>query len=201
MIYHRFGKQTHFLANTEQMGNQVVVLFPCASLNFRKTRMSESERTCTSPLAPSSSHLFLLSVCLLSIWIHAIHASRSPRDSPTVDLSVHPSSGVSTENIELNCHIAPASSVSPLTSSTFDNVYLSVKTDDVKPSGILLMFDDRNDQCEKNRIRDVHIDVCNATLIRVRLNHTILNETLQKIDYSCIKGSARAISSYRITRK
>ena len=63
------------------------------------------------------------------------------------------------------------------------------------------MFDDRNDQCEKNRIRDVHIDVCNATLIRVRLNHTILNETLQKIDYSCSKGSTRAISSYRIIRK
>ena len=198
MIYHRLGRQTHFRANTEQMGNQVVVLFPCVSLNFRR---GENDWTCTCPHAPVLNPLSLVSACLLSICIQAVHATRSSHESPTLHLSVHPSSGASTENIELNCHIAPTSSASPLTSSTFDNVYLSVKTDDVKPSGILLMFDDRNDQCEKNRMRDVHIDVCNATLIRVRLNHTILNETLQKIDYSCSKGSTRAISSYRIIRK
>ena len=50
MIYHRFGRQTHFRANTEQMGNQVVVLFPCASLNIRR-RESERDRTCTCPHA------------------------------------------------------------------------------------------------------------------------------------------------------
>jgi hypothetical protein len=73
-----------------------------------------------------------------------------------------------------------------------------VKTDNVKPSGILLMFDDTNDRCEINREKHVHIDVCNATLILIRMNHTVLNETLDKIDYSCTKGSAQAISSYRI---
>ena len=52
MIYHRFGRQTHFRANTQQMGNQVVVLFPCASLNFRRQESeSESDRTCTCPHA------------------------------------------------------------------------------------------------------------------------------------------------------
>jgi hypothetical protein len=121
--------------------------------------------------------------------------------NPTLQLTVHPNAGFSTENIEIRCEISQPPSISPLSSSKFDNIYLAVRTDNVKPSGILLMFDDSNDRCQVNRQRYVHIDVCNATLILIHLNHTILNDTLQKIDYSCVKGAQHATNSYRIISK
>jgi hypothetical protein len=116
---------------------------------------------------------------------------------PTVQLSVYPNAGISTDNIEVRCEISPPLTISPLSSSKFDNIYLSVKTDSVKPSGILLMFDDSSDGCRRNR-ENVQVDVCNASLILIHINHTVLNETLQNIDYSCSKGTTYASSSYRI---
>ena len=62
------------------------------------------------------------------------------------------------------------------------------------------MFDDSKDECQLNR-ENVRIDVCNASLILIHINHTILNETLEKIDYSCSKGTTYAVSSYRIISK
>ena len=119
-------------------------------------------------------------------------------DQTSLQLSVYPSSGHLTENLQIRCQITPSAQLSPLTTSKFENVYLLVRTDNVKPSGIILKFDDTNDRCETNDVKPVHVDVCNATLILIRMNHTLLNETLEKIDYSCTKGSVRADSSYRI---
>jgi hypothetical protein len=127
-------------------------------------------------------------------------SNRSTNEIPTVQLSVYPNAGVSAENIQVRCQISQPSSISPLSSSKFENVYLAVKTDNVKPSGIFLMFDDSSDGCRINR-ENVHIDVCNASLILIHINHTLLNETLQKIDYSCSKGTTYAYSSYRIISK
>jgi len=127
-------------------------------------------------------------------------SNRSTNESPTVQLSVYPNAGISADNVEVRCEIFPRSTTSSLSSSKFDNIYLSVKTDSVKPSGILLMFDDGSDGCAKNR-ENLYIDVCNASLILIHINHTILNETLQKIDYSCKKGTTYASSSYRIISK
>jgi hypothetical protein len=126
--------------------------------------------------------------------------SKDDLSKPILELSVHPNAGMSTENIEVRCQISPPSSISPLSSSKFDNIYLSVKTDNVKPSGILLMFDDSIDRCRPGR-ENVQIDFCNATLIIIHINHTILNDTLQKIDYKCWKGTTSAMSSYRIISK
>jgi hypothetical protein len=121
-------------------------------------------------------------------------------ENPTVQLSVYPNAGISTDNIEVRCEISPPSIISPLSLLKFDNIYLSVQTDSVKPSGILLMFDDSIDKCEINK-ENVRVDVCNASLIIIHINHFILNETLQKIDYSCKKGTTYAFSSYRIISK
>jgi len=115
-------------------------------------------------------------------------------------LTISPSSGSSTENIEIRCQIDQTPLLSPLTSTKFENVYLRVKTDHVKPSGIFLKFDDTNDRCETNAAKPVHIDVCNATLILIRMNHTLLNDTLDKIDYSCSKGNVQVTNSYRILK-
>ena len=126
--------------------------------------------------------------------------SDSFNEKPVVKLSVSPNAGDTAENIEVRCEISPPLAVSPLSALKFDNVYLTVKTDNVKPSGIILMFHDSTDRCQINR-EHVHVDVCNATLIRVHINHTILNDTLQKIEYSCSKGSTYAFSSYQLISK
>jgi hypothetical protein len=144
-------------------------------------------------------------VCLLFTLIDLVSSksdltNHSPNENPILQLSVHPNAGVSTENIEVRCQISQPTSISPLSSSKFDNIYLSVKTDNVKPSGILLMFDDTSDGCRQGR-ENVQIDFCNASLIIIHVNHTVLNETLQKIDYKCWKGTASATSSYRIISK
>ena len=111
-------------------------------------------------------------------------------------LSIYPNSGISTENIEVQCEI----SRSTLSNSRSENIYISVKTDHVKPSGILLMFDDKTNQCRSNR-EVIYIDICNSTLILIRINHTILNDTLKTIDYSCTQGITSATNSYRIISK
>lgn len=118
-------------------------------------------------------------------------------DRPILELSVHPTAGSSTDNIEVRCQISHPLAVSPLSSSKLENVFLAVKTDNVKPSGIFLMFDDSSDRCRINR-ENVRVDVCNASLLLVHINHTILNETLHKIDYSCSKGNTYAYGSYRL---
>ena len=126
--------------------------------------------------------------------------SNSNNDKSLVQLSVYPNAGISTANIEIRCEIISPSSISPLSTTKVENIYLYVKTDSVKPSGILLMFDDSSDECQINR-ENVRVDVCNASIIIVHINHTIVNDTLQKIDYSCSKGSTYAFSSYRIISK
>ena len=125
----------------------------------------------------------------MSVLLVSVHSS-------TIDLSVSPSSGLSPENIVLRCALSPASSS---TLAKLENVYLRVRTDDVKPGGILLMFDDGRDKCEINSAKPMEIDFCNATLIVVRMSHTLLNQTLEKIDYSCSRGTAQAMRSFHIT--
>jgi hypothetical protein len=121
-------------------------------------------------------------------------------ESPIVQLSVSPNAGYSTENIEVRCEITPPSIISPLSSSKFDNIYLSVKTDSVRPSGILLQFDDTIDRCQAIAEKKFQIDICNASLILIHITHTIVNDTLQKIDYVCSKGNTYVHSSYRIIK-
>lgn len=140
-------------------------------------------------------------VYVLFILINLVSSNTDlSTDNPTVKLSVSPTSGYSAENIEIRCEISPSLIVSSLSTAKFDNVYMSVKTDSVKPSGIILKFDDSTDRCHVNR-ENVDIVSCNATLIRIRITHTILNETLQNIDYSCSKGSVYANGSYRLMSK
>ncbi len=98
------------------------------------------------------------------VLLKTVLSNPSVNEESTMKLSVHPSSGSSTDNIEVRCEVSSPPLISPLASTTFENIYLSVKTDGVIPSGILLMFDDRSDRCEKNR-DNVQIDVCNASLV------------------------------------
>lgn len=121
----------------------------------------------------------------------------SGNENPIVQLSVYPNAGISASNIEVRCEISLPPTISSLSSSKFDNVYLSVQTDSVKPSGILLMYEDSTDRCRVNR-DNVQLDVCNSSLILIHINHTILNDTLQKIDYSCKKGSIYAFTQYQL---
>ncbi|CAF3381311.1 unnamed protein product [Rotaria sp. Silwood1] len=150
----------------------------------------------------SSLLLYLFNVCLLLTVIDLVLSktelsNRSTNESPILQLSVYPNAGTASEKIKVRCEISQPTSISPLSSSKFDNVFLSVKTDHVKPSGILLMFDDTADGCRSNR-DNIDIDVCNASLILIHISHTILNETLEKIDYACAKGSTEVMSSYSI---
>ncbi|CAF0914128.1 unnamed protein product [Rotaria sordida] len=152
----------------------------------------------------SSLLLHLFNVCLLITFINLVLSqtdlsNHSTNESPTLQLSVYPNAGTATEKIEVRCEISQPTSVSPLSSLKFENVFLSVKTDHVKPSGILLMFDDTTDGCRTNR-ENIHVDSCNASLILIHISHTIVNETLEKIDYACVKGSTEVISSYQIRK-
>lgn len=124
----------------------------------------------------------------------------SSNPNPIVQLSVYPSSGVSLDNIQVRCQMTLSSSSSP-SPSNYDNAYLSVRTDNVRPSGILLMVDHYSNQCRINRAKYLHVDVCNRSLVLVRINHTLLNDSLHTIDYWCNKGDVDAFTSYRITSK
>ncbi|CAF3319954.1 unnamed protein product [Rotaria socialis] len=152
----------------------------------------------------SSLQLHLFHVCFLISFIDLASSkidlpNRSTNESPIIELSIYPSAGAATERIQVRCEILQSTSSAPLSSSQFEPVYLSVKTGLVRPSGILIMFDDITDVCRLNR-PDLNVDVCNASLILFHVTHTVLNETLDKIDYSCIKGSTTAIRSYRIKK-
>lgn len=145
---------------------------------------------------------FCFLVLILFILINLVSSNTDlSTNDPVVKLSVSPTSGYSAENIEVRCEISPPLIVSSLSTSKFDNVYLSVKTDNVKPSGIILKFDDSTDRCQINKKENVLLDVCNATSIHIRITHSILNETLEKIDYSCSKGTAYSSSSYQLLSK
>lgn len=63
------------------------------------------------------------------------------------------------------------------------------------------MYDNTRHQCLTNKRESIMVDTCNSSLILIRINHTILNDTLQKIDYVCRQGEVYAISSYRIFSK
>ncbi|UJR10641.1 hypothetical protein I4U23_014836 [Adineta vaga] len=139
-----------------------------------------------------STSLFLLvfNICLLCTFIKL---TVSNNEDPSIQLYVHPEHGFLTENIEVRCQIK--------TPSIYENIYLSVKTDNVKPSGILLMVDNRVNQCRINKEKFIHITVCNSTLIIIHIDHTILNDTLNTIDYSCSQGDDHVVNSYRILRQ
>jgi hypothetical protein len=106
---------------------------------------------------------------------------------------VYPNFGFSTENIELRCQIIEA--------SRYDNVYLIVKTDYVKPSGILLMVDNTANQCRINKEKFIHVHICNSSLILIQVNHVLLNDSLHTIDYVCNQGEDNVHTSYRILSK
>ena len=127
-------------------------------------------------------------------------SSLSMNDQPVLQLSVHPTHGLSTKNIEIRCRITPSLS-NPSAASNFENVYVSVKSDNVKPSGILLMVDNYANECRINREKSLHIIICNRTHVLIRVNHTILNHTRHTIDYACTKGDIIARATYRIAGK
>ncbi|CAM4756574.1 unnamed protein product [Rotaria magnacalcarata] len=114
-------------------------------------------------------------------------------DNTIIQLSVYPNHGFSPENIEVRCQITEP--------SIYNNIYLSVQTDNVKPSGIILMVDHTINRCRTNKKQYINVKICNSSLILVHINHIILNDTLQRIDYVCSQGEVDAISSYRILRE
>lgn len=132
-----------------------------------------------------------------SLSTHA-SSSLSSSDQPVLQLSIYPSHGISAENIEIRCLIRPSIS-NPSAPANFENVYLSVKSDNVKPSGILLMVDNYANECRINREKRFEILICNRTEILIRLNHTILNRTRQTVEYGCNKGDILVRASYRLT--
>ncbi|CAF1196056.1 unnamed protein product [Rotaria sordida] len=133
--------------------------------------------------------LFIFNICFLLIFIDR---TVSIRDSPIIQLSVYPSYGFLPENVEIRCQI-----IDP---SVYDNIYLSVKTDYIKPSGIILMVDNTINRCRTNKEEYINVNICNSSLIHIYINHTILNDTLEKIDYECSQGGVNAISSYQILK-
>jgi len=146
----------------------------------------------------SSLLLLLFNVCLFFTFIDLIVStydrSNDPlNDIPILQLSVHPNFGYTTENIELRCQITQPS-------PGYDNIYLTVKTDNVKPSGILLMFAESINQCRGNKLQYIRIETCSSSLIHIHINHTILNDSLHTIDYACIKDDITAVGSYRILK-
>jgi hypothetical protein len=132
----------------------------------------------------------LILVCLL---FNFIHITNSIDDNSILQLSVYPHYGFSTENIEIRCQILQA--------SRYDNVYLFVKTDYVKPSGILLMVDNTMNQCRINKEKYIHVHTCNSSMILIHVNHVVLNDSLHTIDYACNQGEVNVYSSYRIISK
>jgi hypothetical protein len=63
------------------------------------------------------------------------------------------------------------------------------------------MVDTTINKCRIDKIKSVRSEVCNSTLILIHINHTILNDTIHTIDYSCSRGEIHAVSSYRIISK
>jgi hypothetical protein len=136
----------------------------------------------------------LLSV-LVGLLFGLIDRTVSINDNSNLQLSIHPNSGYSTESIEIRCHI-----IEP---SVYDNIYLFVKTDNVKPSGILLMADTTVSECRinENKRKYIQVNFCNASLILINVNHEIINDSLHTIEYACSQGEGNALSSFRILSK
>jgi len=135
---------------------------------------------------PSLLFLFVFNVCLL------FNLTFSINDNSILQLSIYPTSGYSTENIEIRCQI--------LEPSIYDNVYLSVRTDNVKPSGILLMVDNTINHCRNNKERYFHIHICNSSMISIQINHEVINDSLHTIEYACSQGEVHVFSSYQILK-
>lgn len=138
---------------------------------------------------PSVLLFFIFNICFLFNQI------RTENENSILQLNVYPLSGYTAENIDVYCHIRQP--------SIYDNVYLSVLTDNVKPSGILIMVDDTMNDCRKieNKEKYFRILTCNSTLIHVNINHEIINDSLHTIQYRCTQGETNVFNTYRILRR
>jgi hypothetical protein len=63
------------------------------------------------------------------------------------------------------------------------------------------MVDTTINTCRVDKIKSIRPKICNSSLILIHINHTILNDTIHTIDYSCSQGEIHAVSSYRIISK
>jgi hypothetical protein len=65
------------------------------------------------------------------------------------------------------------------------------------------MVDDTVNQCRisENKEKYIHVNSCNSSLILIRINHQIINDSHHTIVYACSQGEVVAFSSYRILRK
>lgn len=66
------------------------------------------------------------------------------------------------------------------------------------------MVDDTVNQCRinENKEKYIHVHSCNSSLILIRINHQILNDSLHTIDYACSQGGDISVfKSYRILSK
>lgn len=133
--------------------------------------------------------------CLLVVLFFLIHCTSALEDNPKLRLTLYPHSGYSADNIEIRCEIFEP--------SIYDNVFLSVRTDNVKPSGILLMADPSGYDCRinDNKRKHIQVHICNSSMILINVNHEILNDSLHTIEYACSQGENHVYSTYRIARK
>lgn len=130
---------------------------------------------------------------LVFVLLFFVDLSTSNHHDSTLQLSVHPNYGYVPENIEVRCQISKL--------SKYHNIYLSVKSDHVKPSGIILMVDTTVNSYRTNKVHNIDFIVCNSSLILIHINHTILHESVQRIDYECRQGDEYSLNSFRILSK
>ena len=136
--------------------------------------------------------MFEFVVVLLFLFVHRTNAVD---ENSKLRLTVYPSAGSSVENIQIRCEIFEP--------SVYDNVYLFVKTDNVKPAGILLMADPLGYDCRINENKRKHIQLhsCNSSMILINVNHEIIDDSLHTIEYACSQGENHVFNSYQITCK
>ncbi|CAM4904352.1 unnamed protein product [Rotaria socialis] len=139
---------------------------------------------------PKSLLSLIFNICFVLMFIARTVITY---DNTIIQLSVYPNHGFSPEKIEVRCQITEP--------SNYNNIYLSVQTDNVKPSGIILMVDNTINRCRTNKKQYINVNICNSSLILVHINHIILNDTLERIDYVCSQGEVDAISSYRLLKE
>ncbi|CAF2522114.1 unnamed protein product [Rotaria sp. Silwood2] len=173
-----------FINQQQQHARNIEALHQLVNRSFERNKSLE---TTIDQHLTSQDRQIPTEVCFVFI---CIDRTVSIHDSPILQLSVYPNYGFLPENIEVRCEI-----IEP---SKYDNIYLSVKTDYVKPSGIILMVDNTINRCRTNKKEYINVNICNSSLILIYINHTILNDTLEKIDYVCSQGGVNALSSYRI---
>jgi hypothetical protein len=65
------------------------------------------------------------------------------------------------------------------------------------------MADGVVDQCRinENKEKHIHVHSCNSSLILIHINHQVINDSLDTIDYACSQGEIAVLSSYRILSK